>query len=242
MLGSLTSPSNVLALDTSGPACSLALSTEGSVLERHETGARIHNERLLALLDELFREAALSPRALDCVVLSVGPGAFTGLRIGTSAAQALAFAASAPVLCVSSLEALALTHQAAALAAGLDAVEVLVDARMGELYRATFALAGDGLEYRDEDQITTVESLTEAPVLSSRWGLIGDGQSLPALAPRGAEAGFREPSNIVRARALLPLVAQREAGPPEKAVPRYLEGRVRWQPATAPGTAVPSAG
>ena len=241
MLGSLTSPLNVLALDTSGPACSLALSTEGGVLERHETGARIHNERLLALLDELFKEAALSPRALDCLVLSVGPGAFTGLRIGTSAAQALAFAASAPVLCVSSLEALALTHQAALAAADLSAVEVLVDARMGELYRATFALAGDGLEYRDEDQITTVESLTEAPVLSSRWGLIGDGQSLPALAPRGAEAGFREPSNIVRARALLPLVAQREAGPPEKAVPRYLEGRVRWQPATAPGTAVPSA-
>ena len=242
MLGSLTSPLNVLALDTSGPACSLALSTEGGVLERHETGARIHNERLLALLDELFRDAALSPRALDCVVLSVGPGAFTGLRIGTSAAQALAFAASAPVLCVSSLEALALTHQAALATADLSAVEVLVDARMGELYRATFALAGDGLEYRDEDQITMVESLTEAPALSSRWGLIGDGQSLPALAPRGAEAGFREPSNIVRARALLPLVAQREAGPPEKAVPRYLEGRVRWQPATAPGTAVPSAG
>jgi tRNA A37 threonylcarbamoyladenosine modification protein TsaB len=120
-------------------------------------------------------------------------------------------------------------------------VEVLVDARMGELYRATFALTGDALEYRDEDQITTVESLTQGPALSSRWGLIGDGQSLPALAARGAEVGFRESSNIVRARALLPLVAQREAGPPEKAVPRYLEGRVRWQPATAPGTAVPSA-
>lgn len=238
---SLTLPSNVLALDTSGPACSLALSTEGQVLERHETGARIHNERLLALLDELFKEAALSPRALDGLVLSVGPGAFTGLRIGTSAAQALAFAAGAPVLCVSSLEALALTHQAALLAAGLDAVEVLVDARMGELYRATFALASDALEYRDEDQITTVETLTEAPALSSRWGLIGDGQSLPALAARGAEVGFREPSNIVRARALLPLVAQREPGAPEKAVPRYLEGRVRWQPAAAPGTPVPSA-
>jgi tRNA threonylcarbamoyladenosine biosynthesis protein TsaB len=241
MLGSLTSPSNVLALDTSGPACSLALSTAGQVLERHETGARIHNVRLVALLDVLFREAALSPRALDCVVLSVGPGAFTGLRIGTSAAQALAFAAGAPVLCVSSLEALALTHQAALRAAGLDAVEVLVDARMGELYRATFALAGDGLEYRDEDQITTVETLTQAPALSSRWGLIGDGQSLPALAARSAEVGFRESSNIVRARALLPLVAQRTPGAPEKAVPRYLEGRVRWHPAAAPGTPVSSA-
>ena len=241
MLGSLTSPSNVLALDTSGPACSLALSTAGQVLERHETGARIHNERLLALLDELFREAALSPRALDCLVLSVGPGAFTGLRIGTSAAQALAFAAGAPVLCVSSLEALALTHQAALRAAGLDAVEVLVDARMGELYRATFALAGDGLEYRDEDQITTVDTLTEAPALSSCWGLIGDGQSLPALAARCADVGFRESSNIVRARALLPLVAQRTPDAPEKAVPRYLEGRVRWHPAAAPGSPVSSA-
>ncbi len=241
MLGSLTSPSNVLALDTSGPACSLALSTAGQVLERHETGARIHNERLLALLDELFKEAALAPRALDCLVLSVGPGAFTGLRIGTSAAQALAFAAGAPVLCVSSLEALALTHQDAVLAAGLDAVEVLVDARMGELYRATFALGERGLAYEDEDEITTVEALTEAPALSSRWGLIGDGQSLSALSARGAEVGFQEPSNIVRARALLPLVAQREPGAPEKAVPRYLEGRVRWQPAPAPGMPVPSA-
>ncbi|MBL6717660.1 MAG: tRNA (adenosine(37)-N6)-threonylcarbamoyltransferase complex dimerization subunit type 1 TsaB [Pseudomonadales bacterium] len=241
MLGSLTLPSNVLALDTSGPACSLALSTEGRVLERHETGARIHNERLLALLDELFKEAALSPRALDCLVLSVGPGAFTGLRIGTSAAQAMAFAAGAPVLCISSLEALALTHQAALVAEGLDAVEVLVDARMGELYRATFVLDESGLAYEDEDEITTVESLTEAPALSSQWGLIGDGQDLPALAPRGAEAGFRESSNIVRARALLPLVAQREPGAPEKAVPRYLEGRVRWQPAAAPGIPVPSA-
>jgi tRNA threonylcarbamoyladenosine biosynthesis protein TsaB len=241
MLGSLTSPLNVLALDTSGPACSLALSTEGQVLERHETGARIHNERLLALLDELFREAALSPRALDCLVLSVGPGAFTGLRIGTSAAQALAFAASAPVLCVSSLEALALTHQSALRAADLNAVEVLVDARMGELYRATFTLGESGLAYGDKDEITTVETLAEAPALSSRCGLIGDGQSLPALASRGAEVGFREPSNIVRARALLPLVAQREPGAPEKAVPRYLEGRVRWQPAAAPDTTVPRA-
>ena len=228
--------SNVLALDTSGPACSLALATGGQVLARHETGARIHNERLLALFDELFKEAALPPRALDCLVLSVGPGAFTGLRIGTSAAQALAFAADAPVLCVSSLEALALTHQPALAAAGLDAVEVLVDARMGELYRATFALRDGGLAYGEEDQITTVEALGERPPLPSQWGLI-----LPALALRGAEAGFRECSNIVRARALLPLVAQREPGAPEKAVPRYLEGRVRWQPAGAPGAPVAGA-
>ena len=134
MMRSQRSLSNVLTLDTSGPACSLALATGGQVLERHETGARIHNERLLALFDELFKEAALSP-GLWIALSLVGPGAFTGLRTGTSAAQALAFAADAPVLCVSSLEALALTHQPALAAAGLDAVEVLVDARMGELYR-----------------------------------------------------------------------------------------------------------
>ena len=120
-------------------------------------------------------------------------------------------------------------------------MEVLVDARMGELYRATFVLGKDTLEYRDEDQITTLEALGQSPPPSSRWGLIGDGQSLPTLAPRGAEAGFREPSNIVRARALLPLVAQREPGAPDKAVPRYLEGRVRWRPVGAPGAPAPSA-
>ena len=113
-----------------------------------------------------------------------------GSALRTSAAQALAFAADAPVLCVSSLEALALTHQPALAAAGLDAVEVLVDARMGELYRATFALRDGGLAYGEEDQITTVEALGERPPLPSQWGLIGDGQSLPALALRGAEAVF----------------------------------------------------
>ena len=59
----------------------------------------------------------------------------------------------------------------------------------------------------------------------------------PALALRGAEAGFRVCSNIVRARVLLPLVAQRD---PTGAVPRYLEGRVRWQPAGAPGAPSPA--
>ena len=239
MMRSQRSLSNVLALDTSGPACSLALATGGQVLERHETGARIHNERLLALFDELFKEAALSPRALDCLVLSVGPGVFTGPHYTLrrrSLPRRGRFGAY-----VSSLEALALTHQPALAAAGLDAVEVLVDARMGELYRATFALREGELAYGEEDQITTVEALGERPPLPPQWGLIGDGQSLPALALRGAEAGFRECSNIVRARALLPLVAQREPGAPEKAVPRYLEGRVRWQPAGAPGGPVAGA-
>ena len=84
-----------------------------------------------------------------------------------------------------SLEALALTHQPALAAAGLDAVEVLVDARMGELYRATFALRDGGLAYGEEDQITTVEALGERPPLPPQWGLIGDGQSLPLLPIQG---------------------------------------------------------
>jgi tRNA threonylcarbamoyladenosine biosynthesis protein TsaB len=226
---------HVLALDTSGPACSLALQTGGQVFFRHEVGARIHNQRLLALLDELFREAMLAPRGLDLVLVTVGPGAFTGLRIGTAAAQALAYAAGAPVLCLSSLEALALSAVRVLPADAPASLDVLVDARMDEVYRARFAVANGVVRRTGEDEIVAIDTLLEARASTQSWVALGDAVALPRLAPWVATAALQLPELLVDARALLPLALTRPPGLAALAVPRYLEGQTRWQPA-AKGT------
>ena len=117
---------NILALDTSTEACSVAVWLDGSVIERLEHG-RQHSERILAMVQEVLDEAGMALGRMDALAFGRGPGSFTGLRIGAGVAQGLAFGADIPVVPVSSL---------AALAQGLDVPRVLaaLDARMGQVY------------------------------------------------------------------------------------------------------------
>lgn len=125
----------ILALDTASEACSVALLTESGVIGRFEEVGRGHAERILAMVDATLAEAGLDLSALDAIAASVGPGAFTGVRISVSVAQGLAFGAALPVIPVTTLEALAL----ATVRAGADQVLACMDARMGEVYWGCFS-------------------------------------------------------------------------------------------------------
>ena len=103
---------------------------DARIIHRCEEPGRGHAERLLVLVDEVLAEAALALTALDAIVCSVGPGAFTGVRITVAAAQGLAFGANLPVVAVSTLEALALPG----VAGGATRVLACLDARMNEVY------------------------------------------------------------------------------------------------------------
>lgn len=92
-----------LAFDTATSVATAALVRDGEVLGERSSRA----VRVLADADELLREAGLDRRALDGVVVGVGPGSFTGLRLGLAAARGLAFALDVPVAGVSTLDALA---------------------------------------------------------------------------------------------------------------------------------------
>jgi tRNA threonylcarbamoyladenosine biosynthesis protein TsaB len=124
----------VLALDAATEACSVALLDREMLISRYEEFGKGHAERLLAMVDEVLAEAALPLSALDGIAASVGPGAFTGVRITVAVAQGLAFGASLPIVPVSTLEALALPaleHCERALCC--------LDARMGEVYWGCYA-------------------------------------------------------------------------------------------------------
>lgn len=133
--------SAILALDTSTPACSVALLVDGVMMEDFRLAPRKHNELILPMVDQMLTQAQLSLSDLDAIAFARGPGSFTGLRIAAGVVQGLAYGADLPVIPVSTLAALALdgfnqtgeSHWLAAL-----------DARMGEVYIGGYQLSLDG--------------------------------------------------------------------------------------------------
>ncbi len=125
----------LLALDTATEACSVALLTDRGLTGRFAEVGRGHAERILGMVDEVLAEAGVGLSMLDGIAASVGPGAFTGVRICVSVAQGLAFGAALPVVAVTTLEALALR----VMDDGARHALACLDARMGEVYWGCFA-------------------------------------------------------------------------------------------------------
>jgi len=131
----------VLALDAATEACSVALLTEDGTFVRGSVEGRGHAEDMLEMVDAVLAEAGVALSGLDGIAASVGPGAFTGVRISVSMAQGLAFGAGLPVVGITTLEALALKglERRARLPGGARRALACLDARMGEVYWGCFA-------------------------------------------------------------------------------------------------------
>jgi tRNA threonylcarbamoyladenosine biosynthesis protein TsaB len=139
-------PSLILAVDTCLAASSIAV-LDGDVVRaaRSEPMTRGHQERIAVLAREVMGEAGVKFPDLTRIAVTVGPGSFTGLRVGLSFAKGLATALSIPCVGINSLEALAATAEAAGLVAGV------LDAKMGQVYLQVFdggkaLMAPDALE------------------------------------------------------------------------------------------------
>ncbi|MCA9100918.1 MAG: tRNA (adenosine(37)-N6)-threonylcarbamoyltransferase complex dimerization subunit type 1 TsaB [Planctomycetales bacterium] len=144
-----------LALETSTRRSGLALLVGTRTLAAHTLSADADSARLLMpLLAELLDRVGWRPGDLELIGVSVGPGSFTGLRIGITTAKTLAYATGAQVVAVDTLRAIA-----AQSPPEHDAVRVASDAGRGEAYTATFHRQADGLLKRvDEPTIINRES------------------------------------------------------------------------------------
>ena len=120
----------LLAIDTATQACSVALLDGETLITRYEEPGRGHAELILPMVDEVLKEGSLQLKALDCIAVGRGPGAFTGVRIAISVAQGLAFGAGLKIVPVSDLAALA---QRVARTPDARTVVVCMDARRGEV-------------------------------------------------------------------------------------------------------------
>jgi len=125
----------ILNIETSTTNCSVSLSKEGEilVLKEDNNNKYSHAERLHSYIDEVLIEAKITLSNLDAISISKGPGSYTGLRIGVSAAKGLCFAIDKPLISVATLEALA--HQ---IKIEEGVIVSMLDARRMEVYSAVF--------------------------------------------------------------------------------------------------------
>jgi tRNA threonylcarbamoyladenosine biosynthesis protein TsaB len=126
----------LLALDTSTEHCSVALQANGQLYLRAAVTPREHSQKILGFVDEVLQQAGVTLEQLNGLVSGIGPGSFTGVRIGVSIAQGLAFSRNLPVYPVDTLQALA--QQVIRLDASADTMISAIDARMDEVYLGTF--------------------------------------------------------------------------------------------------------
>lgn len=130
---------NVLGIETATRVCGAAVAAEGRVLSDVWVEARnVHAERLMSLIDQALGAAGVALGALDAVAVSEGPGSFTGLRVGVSAAKGLAFATGKPLAGVPTLFALAERAARSSAAPEGTIIVPLLDARREEVYYQIF--------------------------------------------------------------------------------------------------------
>ncbi|MES2141956.1 MAG: tRNA (adenosine(37)-N6)-threonylcarbamoyltransferase complex dimerization subunit type 1 TsaB [Pseudomonadota bacterium] len=154
----------ILAIETTTEACSAALLHQGLIQEHYQLAPRQHTHLILPMLEALLDEATLKPRDLDAIAFCRGPGSFTGSRIGASIAQAIAFAAEIPVILVSSLQCLA---QGAYRELQAERVLAAIDARMHEIYWASYQLNAEGIMSEvDAEQLSNPQQMPFTTLLN----------------------------------------------------------------------------
>lgn len=177
----LSAMASILAIETSTTACSVALSVGESRFSRYSEEPRSHTRLIMAMVDAVLVEAGITVVALDAIAVTVGPGSFTGLRIGFATAQGLAFGAQVPVIAVSTLEVVAQTYRRQYDPSDQQSgmVMPLLDARMGEFNCGAYELDSAG-QYQAviEDQLLSSEN---AKLLIERLNpfiIVGDASSI----------------------------------------------------------------
>ena len=214
----------LLAVDTSTRACSVAVVDQDRLACEITTGPTgTHSTHLLRLIRMALELAEMELRGLDGLAVCVGPGSFTGLRIGVSTVKGLAFATAKPVAAVSSLEALAqpcLPWQ--------HLICAMLDARKGEVYAARYRARDGHLEREGREAVLSIEEALDG--IHETCLFVGDGASRyrePIGVRLGPLALFPAPGqDIIRASSVAALAqvqfARKEIEDLDRLVPRYV--------------------
>ncbi len=185
----------ILATDTSTRQCTVAVCDCGGE-NTCEVAAQIsvdqrklHAERLMSAMQTVLDACAFSLADIHCLAVSIGPGSFTGLRVGAAAWKGLAFALKLPLVAVPTLDAMSILNAVS------DGVVVpMIDARMNEVFAAAYRFTGGQREKLTPDRVCPVEELLQGDIARAPSLLVlGDGahryrERIGALAPQAVFA------------------------------------------------------
>ena len=181
----------LLTIETSTPACSVALQVDGRLVSRYSEVPRSHTQLVMSMVDEVLIEAQIKIDQVDAIGVTVGPGSFTGLRIGFATVQGLAFAADLPVVAISSLQAIVATYRRIAKAEADSILLPLIDARMDEFNCAVYQLQSEPeMRVLAPDQLLSTEHMKALIDEYPSAILIGDAGTL-STAPELTERGYQ---------------------------------------------------
>ncbi|MCF5890659.1 tRNA (adenosine(37)-N6)-threonylcarbamoyltransferase complex dimerization subunit type 1 TsaB [Aeromonas veronii] len=222
----------ILAVDTATEACSAALLVGDKLFSRWEEAPRDHTRKILPMVQAVLEDAGISLSDLDAIAFGRGPGSFTGVRIGISVAQGLAFGAGVPLIGISTLAAMA---QGAYRLDGAEQVLTAIDARMNEVYFGRYELIDGRMQLVGDEVVSEPAALVDVrgklvgPVICVGTGFETYGETLSGLADELAVSQVRFPA----AEDMLPLARAAwlagEAVPVEQATPVYLRDKVTWK-------------
>ena len=179
----------IIFIETSTELCSTALSEDGKIISTRENANRQHAALAAPFIKEMLDEHGLMVKDCNAVCVSMGPGSYTGLRVGVSTAKGLCFGAGLPLIAIGSLD--TLVWQAIGenlIPEGCKHIVPMIDARRMEVYTAVFSTDGKQLS-ETEPKIIDSESFTDllaqGPVL-----FIGDGAGKCADTIKSKNAHF----------------------------------------------------
>ena len=220
---------SLLAIDTSTENCSVALVHDGKLTTRDIESPREHSQKLLPFVEEVLDRAGVSLAELDGLVVGAGPGSFTGVRIGVSMAQGLAFSADLPVYPVCSLQALA---QQAIRKNDVAGVVACIDARMGEVYYALYANENGVAVAQSEPAVAKPDTNLIDTGRLKGWGTAGTGWDVYAdILDENHELKHSDNSRLPLAEDMLIVVNSAGVDPvqAESLEPLYVRNEVTWQ-------------
>lgn len=160
----------ILCLETSTTNCSVAIAVDGEIiaLQEDNNNKYSHAEKLHSFIDQVLAESGTLKSSLQAIAVSKGPGSYTGLRIGVSAAKGLCFAIDVPLIAIPTLEALA--HQAEV---ENGCIIPMLDARRLEVYAAVFS--SDNNQIRETKAEVLDENSYDDYLKTTKVCFIGDG-------------------------------------------------------------------
>ena len=216
----------ILALESSALACSAALCEDEKLLaQSYQNTGLTHSTTLMPMVRDLLRNAQTTLEQVDVIAVAAGPGSFTGLRIGVSAAKGLAWATDRPCAPCSTLESMAWQ-----LAHADGWIIPAMDARRSQIYNAVFRAREGTLERVCPDRAVSLEQAEEElRGLEGRKILVGDGaqlcynewkERLPGLTMAPPHLRFQSAWGV--ARAALELARVGALVPGGELVPVYL--------------------
>lgn len=197
----------ILALETSAKAVSAAVTEDGKVLASgyQDTGLT-HSRTLMPIVEHILKNTDLTVQDCDVIAVAAGPGSFTGIRIGVSAAKGLAFAAEKPAVGVSTLAAMARN------VAWLDGLVICaMDARRQQVYNALFQAENGTLTRLTPDRAISLEDLAAEVKGDERPKIIvGDGARLcyNALSEQGISCRMAPPHLVMQSAVSVALEAE----------------------------------